>query len=238
VRGGHQRLAWLDERNGGPGAAYDLQVSWVDIDAKQEAAVIVLLNNETAQGEFDVDTLRDLLVSGELESAHAELDAITIENLFPDDDEIGKLFANVPETIEGVVAQMQDTKQRGATRRAENAGVQARNDTETYLVVVFATRAEKEAFLARAGLSVRERYITVDTLAAGAAVLAGSGEPLAALSPPYGPEAERAARDYGLVEHYDVGEHEVVAVEVSPDAVAVAHDVDEPRRREKRAARQ
>jgi ParB-like chromosome segregation protein Spo0J len=58
--GGHQRLSILDEENG---SDYTLQVSQVDLDAKQERKLNLLLNNAKAQGKWDDDKLTALIAS-------------------------------------------------------------------------------------------------------------------------------------------------------------------------------
>lgn len=214
VLGGHQRLAWLDTKHG-EDRAYELAVSWVDVPEKQEPAIIVLLNNETAQGEFELDTLRDLLKSGDLKPAEAELDAITIEGLFPDDEEMSKLFANVPEGIERTVARMQDVQQQRKTRKEENARLSSRNDTETYLIAVFASRAEKEAFLERAGLSKDERYVSAETLLAAGAGEAGGLRSAPPRSAAHAPDAKRAHGN-GRGKGRHVRKHKVDGTRVRP----------------------
>jgi len=56
---GHQRLSQLDELEGTQD--YSLDVDVIDVNEKRERAINVLLNNHTAQGEFDGDKLAEVI---------------------------------------------------------------------------------------------------------------------------------------------------------------------------------
>ena len=65
VVGGHQRLAIMDELEGYPGKAkdYELMVNVVSLDDKTELEMLAFLNNPSAQGEFDVQAVADLVLA-------------------------------------------------------------------------------------------------------------------------------------------------------------------------------
>lgn len=62
---GHQRLAILDQK--AKGADYLLDVASIDVPEKEEVALNVFLNNESAMGEFDNKALEELVSSFELD---------------------------------------------------------------------------------------------------------------------------------------------------------------------------
>lgn len=59
IVGGHQRIQQLDELEGKKD--YELDVDVIDVDESEEREINILLNNPTAQGEFDGDKLADVL---------------------------------------------------------------------------------------------------------------------------------------------------------------------------------
>lgn len=80
--GGHQRLSCLDALHGDQD--YLLDVSVVDLSPAQEAEAVILLNNPSAQGQWDLDVLGDLLSDKKLT---LDLDATGFEAL-----ELGMMF--------------------------------------------------------------------------------------------------------------------------------------------------
>lgn len=60
--GGHQRLSVLDELN--DSQDYELDVSVIDVDEKEEKAINIALNNKNLQGTFDGELLANLSLDG------------------------------------------------------------------------------------------------------------------------------------------------------------------------------
>jgi len=65
-------------------------------------------------------------------------------------------FGEAPESVQANAAEMSAIM---AQRRRGDAAVQAKNDTERFLVVVYKTRAEREAACLALGLPADERYV-------------------------------------------------------------------------------
>lgn len=122
----------------------------------QRRAYAIADNKLALNSEWDEDALRAEL---------AELQDLSLESIGFSSDEISDLFANSPETFEfpdapeSVQENVAAIEQIKTSRRNANKGVEQKNDTEHYLVIVFATRAEREAVLRRLGLPEDERYI-------------------------------------------------------------------------------
>jgi ParB-like chromosome segregation protein Spo0J len=55
---GHQRIKQLDEME--QSKDYELTVAQIDVNEKQEKEINILLNNQSAMGEFDIDLLGGL----------------------------------------------------------------------------------------------------------------------------------------------------------------------------------
>ena len=165
VLGGHRRLEWLDKKE--RGQDYALDVSWVEVPEAEEPAVLILLNNERAQGEWDFGVLRDLLASAEQWTAEdAGFDSLQLEAMFPDDFTVSGIFADAPnEAAEDALKLVKIKEERaGFNEKRKGVGSDPALDTETYFVVVFATRKEKENFLRGKGIDARERYIAHNRL--------------------------------------------------------------------------
>lgn len=71
-------------------------------------------------------------------------------------------FGDPPPSVQENVRDMNSVM---AARRAANLKTAMERDTERYLVVVFRTRAEREAALAALGLPADERYVLGDAVA-------------------------------------------------------------------------
>lgn len=70
-------------------------------------------------------------------------------------------FGDPPATVVENVAEMSDVMRQ---RRAGNELVMRKNDTERYLVIVYADRGGREAALAALGLPSDERYLAGEAI--------------------------------------------------------------------------
>lgn len=86
---GHRRLELLDELEGS--ADYLLDVNVVDLAPEREKEVNVLLNNPTAQGDYDVTRLAALLKDETFDKKLAGFDRLDLELIYSD-DELGTFF--------------------------------------------------------------------------------------------------------------------------------------------------
>lgn len=156
--GGHQRLSLIDETEGDD--QFSLDVSAIDVPERQEKAINILLNNFTAQGEFDQDMLASLLNSGdvtldEIGFTRFELDGIApgVEFHLPEDNQ---------ETA-AIVADAQHTKEKldklKEHRKTEQAKGNARNDVEISTVLVFNTRDNAQRFASLLGLDPESKLL-------------------------------------------------------------------------------
>jgi len=77
--GGHQRINQLDTLEGSQD--YSLEVDVIDVDELQEKEINILLNNQTAQGEFDEDKLADLVEHLREENRNVERTGFTMADM-------------------------------------------------------------------------------------------------------------------------------------------------------------
>lgn len=127
-----------------------LAVNSVSLTESQAAALSIADNRAAELAQWDQSLLDATLAGMTVDDAdlQAMLDGLkTVEISFPE----------APASVQENVAQM---KQMKSDRRSGNEAVQNKNDIEKYLIVVFGSREEKEAELARLGLSHDERYVS------------------------------------------------------------------------------
>lgn len=151
---GHQRLAILDDIE--PSPDYILTLSVVDVDEQTERRMNVVLNNPSMQGEFDGDMLAELLNSTGLELGDygfTEADVLAlcgeaaVDLMGVEEDE------STLEDIE-TIRELKGARKEGIEKAAE------RDDTEFYVVAVFPSRSECDAFLGGIGATLDQRYIS------------------------------------------------------------------------------
>lgn len=147
--GGHQRLAILDalEKRGD----YEIDVSVVDLDDKEERELNILLNNPNVQGDYDIDRLAAMIPSIDVSNVGFELsdlqfmfDGTEHESLFspPMDDE-GASAA----IVAGATSLIAEANLGERTAEAPNgrlANGQAIRDPEKHAAIIAERNAAKE----------------------------------------------------------------------------------------------
>ena len=145
--GGHQRLEQTDALAGTED--YSLKVAVIDVDEKREKEINILLNNDFAQGDFDLKALRDLLSPMDsLEGTgfdRADLFQLFGENIWNSED---------PDKLNELADRARALSKQYADMQLK---IQSRGSEDYYLVVVFENAEQKDQFLADAKLEVN-RY--------------------------------------------------------------------------------
>lgn len=166
---GHQRLGILDDLAQGVDD-YTLDVSVIDVTAKQEKELNLFLNNPTAQGMFDPSKLIELLKEG-ISLPETGFDIMDLK-LSLGDDEVAKLFPDDPDMhatknqssgVQNDIAELQKIQEIKQRRREYKDAQRQEDDAEFYAVVVFQNRDEVDAFLRF--LKVDGRYVDGHMLA-------------------------------------------------------------------------
>lgn len=149
---GHQRLSALDTLEGTKD--YELVVSVVDVDEREEKILNVQLNNEFMQGDWDLDLLGELKLNDKIdfeEMGFAEGDA---ELLFMGDERFTGLFENKEVTHEK--GQLEKIKQDRKKQMEDLADTQT---TDFYFVVVCKDQDDKMNYLEKLGYPPTEQYV-------------------------------------------------------------------------------
>lgn len=157
VVGGHQRLEQLDALEGRDD--YDLTVSVIDVDEREEAEINVQLNNPSMQGSWDVDALAALAEDFDFSFDDMGFSDTDIDLLFDGDDRFTKLF-DAPE-VEETKGRLEEIKQ---SREQGKQSLEERNGINWYAVVVFADEDERREFFRRIHVPEFEEYVTVDQI--------------------------------------------------------------------------
>ena len=126
--GGHQRIALLDEENGWPKDDYELTVAAVELDEAGEREVNVLLNNVSAQGDWDFDQLKALVA----------FDGVDTTHLGFDDGEYEELMAEYDSAFQD------ESDQAPPSSQPPPAG-------EFHIVLLFNSESERDEVLAQVG---------------------------------------------------------------------------------------
>lgn len=179
VLGGHQRLHQLDKlqryKEDKPDTDYQLDVAMVDLDDKQEAKMLVFLNNPSAQGTWDLDLLADLSLGAEVSMTDMGFDKVDVEMMFDGDPRFEELFPDSAEVGESkdALAMMRadgtappDSRPEGEDLKAlkeERKGFNERRmekaNADFYVVVVCEDKKQKDELMDALGISRGEQYI-------------------------------------------------------------------------------
>lgn len=157
VVGGHQRLEQLDalERR----KDYDLTVSVIDVDEREEVEINVQLNNPSMQGEWDFDKLAYVAEEFDLGFDDMGFSDFDVDLMFDGDDRFSKLF-DTPEAeeVKDGLQEIKDAREHG------NQNLKERNNIKWYTVIVFRDESERSAFHRRISVPEYEEYVSPDHL--------------------------------------------------------------------------
>lgn len=172
---GHQRVTVLDQLNGYEGSAetdYILRVERVDLSSKEEKEQNVFMNNQSVQGEFDLEALRDLVSDIDFKSAgltEQDLSMIGIDFEMPVLDDIRADFEDISSTYNANKAEEKRINELSREARiAHNKEVKAKvlsdssklaENMDAYVMLSFDTYEAKAAFMARFGYDPDMKFI-------------------------------------------------------------------------------
>ena len=147
IVGGHQRIGQLDALAGT--SDYELDVAALDVAEGAEKEINILLNNYQAMGDWDLNKLGEMVKEAGFDVAGAGFDEADIYSIFGDTVQIHADQATV-ELLADQLNSIQTTFQKMETGDPDSGG-------EFYMVVVFRTSAQMEAFV-KAGNLQEGRY--------------------------------------------------------------------------------
>lgn len=157
--GGHQRISLIDALEKSDN--YTIDVAAVDLSEAQEREQNIALNNPLIQGEWDDQALLALLKHDDVDLGATGFDAEDIAIMFDDPEVTRRWFAEpAPELAESVgeVTKIDALKSRREELKQGVRDLNERHDTEAYVVVLFASPAERSEFTSLVCGGPDERY--------------------------------------------------------------------------------
>ncbi len=164
---GHQRLTEMDAIQGYPKNDYLVRVEAVELSDKQERELNILLNNPSAQGEWDYDRLAEIIpdidytVAGLTDADLAFLQPQSLDGVeAPGFDDLDSFHIKVER--ENDPKRYESEKQRLAEEKrktAEKAQTAAR-DLQAYLCLSFSNHQHKTEFCQRFGIPPMETIVS------------------------------------------------------------------------------
>lgn len=151
--GGHQRISQIDYLE--KGTDYDLTVSAIDVDEKQEKEINIVLNNLSIQGEFDVESMTSLLKEVNIDNTFLTDYDLSIFGIDKNIEEAAK--EQNDEDLEARIAAIKEAKQASKDKNVSQG--------ENYVIVTFDSVEAKESFMDSIGFEVDDRYIKGEVLA-------------------------------------------------------------------------
>lgn len=172
---GHMRVSVLDQLNGYDGTKetdYILRVDKVNLSEKEEKEQNIFMNNQSVQGEFDLDILRDILPDIDYKSAGLtdqdlsligiELDMPQIDDILADFEGISSQY-NAEREREKKANEMKKEERIAHNKEVkaivkESAQKQAEN-MDAYVMLSFDTYEAKASFCERFGYDPDMKFI-------------------------------------------------------------------------------
>lgn len=160
IVGGHQRLSVLDSLH--KTGDFDLDVSLIDVDEREEKRINIMLNNLSMQGEYDPLKLKLMF-----EAENFEFDELgfTIEDLNIMEIEAGDLFEN-KETKEEKNERDEIEKIKEIKKAKKDFLLQQnlKDNRNYFFAVVFEDEDTKRKWMREKGLDELELYISYKTI--------------------------------------------------------------------------
>lgn len=142
ICGGHQRIHQLDSLAGTHD--YTLQVAQIDVDENREKEINILLNNQNAAGDWDLEALGALVKDPLLDLTGTGFDHADLFRLFGDTPILAR-----DEDLDELAQKVRDARDKYDKIEKNNKGG---DDSEFYCVLVFRDAAQLSKFIAAAKL--------------------------------------------------------------------------------------
>ena len=175
---GHQRLSVMDELQKYNAETkendYPIRVDLIDVEEKEEKELLILLNNPSAQGEWNYDALRELIPDIDYKDAgltEQDLDIIGVDFNFQTEeentiaDELDTLMEPVREERQAEVAQKQAERaekvahMKQVKEEVKAAATKAAADMDAYLMLSFDNWDTKAEFCEKFGFNPDEKFL-------------------------------------------------------------------------------
>lgn len=175
---GHQRLSVMDElqkyNTETKENDYPIRVDLIDVEEKEEKELLILLNNPSAQGEWDYDALRELIPDIDYKDAgltEQDLDIIGVDYNFQTEEEksiageLDDLMAPVREDHQAEVSEKQAERaekvahMKQVKQEVKEAATKAAANMDAYLMLSFDTWEAKAELCEKFGFNPEEKFI-------------------------------------------------------------------------------
>lgn len=175
---GHQRLSVMDELQKYNAETkendYLIRVDLIDVEEKEEKELLILLNNPSAQGEWNYDMLRELIPDIDYKDAgltEQDLDIIGVDFNFQTEEEnaitteLDNLMMPVHEEHQAEVAQRQAERaekvahMKQVKEEVKQAATKAAANMDAYLMLSFDTWDAKAEFCEKFGFNPEEKFL-------------------------------------------------------------------------------
>lgn len=181
---GHQRLSVMDElQKYNPETKendYPIRVDLIDVEEKEEKELLILLNNPSAQGEWDYDALRELIPDIDYKDAgltEQDLDIIGVDFNFQTEEEniianeLEDLMEPAREEHQSELAQKQAERaekvahMKQVKQEVKEAATKAAANMDAYLMLSFDTWEAKAEFCERFGFNPGDKFLKGEVFA-------------------------------------------------------------------------
>ena len=175
---GHQRLSVMDELQKYNAETkdkdYPIRVDLIDVEEKEEKELLILLNNSSAQGEWDYDALRELIPDIDYKDAgltEEDLDIIGVDYHFQTEEEstiageLDDLMGPVREEHQSEVAQKQSERaekvahMKQVKQEVKEAATKAAANMDAYLMLSFDNWEAKAEFCEKFGFNPEDKFL-------------------------------------------------------------------------------
>lgn len=153
--GGHQRIKILDALEGR--ADYQLTVAAVDLDERDEKKLCILLNNRSAQGDWDPVALERLTLDlvREDPDAMADMGFDPIElHLICDTEEFGTILSDRNDKARITIEELREIENKGKEK------TYAKGNADHFVVLVFASAEQVAAFREAVGIEADAEFVS------------------------------------------------------------------------------
>lgn len=154
VVSGHQRLKALDMLEGSQD--YELRVTVIDVDEREEKQLNVQLNNTSMMGEWDLDKLGEMFESDNFTAEELGFSDLDIDIMFNGDERFSELFRDNDE-VEAAKEQINEIKEHRKTSTEKMKEAQGAN---FYFTVVCESEEDKKLLLREMSLPVGEAFVS------------------------------------------------------------------------------
>lgn len=155
---GHQRLSIIDKIQ--KNKDYELTVSVIDVNEKDEKILNVQLNNKSMQGEFDIESLGNLSLDYDINISDFGFSDLDIEMMYGANEKFAELL---PDTKE-VTQAKRDIEEVKKDRREMMEQYKNEQSADFYFIVVCKDQKEKDEILTKMNVPIYEQYVTVEML--------------------------------------------------------------------------